>query len=196
MSPSRFLLPVMAMAPFAMAALTPGCSSNSSPTPRVALFSQLGNSTAHPQAECKLTFADWVDVGSVGDNKVPGSSTTPVDDGGQDQGHNIHVTACSVTGEGDGFLVNVSVTVDGQGAFTVNGHFGKTGTQTGIQAVFSRGDTGTFTESDCTADYPRQEMGVEAGRIWAQVHCPNEVFASQGRTCQGFAEFRFENCTQ
>jgi hypothetical protein len=203
MTPRRFFLVASVLAPLALVA-APGCSSTSNPTSRVALFSQLGNSTAHPQDQCKLTFGDWVNVGSVGNNKVPGSPTAPINDGDTDQGHNIHVTACSVSAGGDGFDVNVSVTVDGAGAFTVNGHFTKTGPNTGINVVFSRGDTGTFTEGanippgdpGCTADFPRPEMGVEAGRIWAHVLCPNETLQSQNRVCQGEAEFRFENCSQ
>jgi hypothetical protein len=199
MSPTRFLVPALALATTAIATM-PGCSSSSSPTPRVALFAQLGASVDHPQDVCKQTFGDWVTVGSIGDNKLPGASTAPVNDGDSDQGHHISVTACSVTGDNGGFLVNVSVTVQGVGAFTVNGHFNAGTTNTGIQAVFSRGDTGTFTESDCTADFKRDgndapEMGVAGGRVWATVYCPNETLQAQGRVCKGQAEFRFENCS-
>jgi hypothetical protein len=172
-----------------------GCSSDAGPSARVALFSQVGNGT-HTQDECKLgAFQDWVNVGHVGDNKLPGDQTAPVNTGDAWEGHTVTATACNVTGEGDGFQVNVSVTLEGIGSFTANGHFTASQPVTPVQGVFQRQDTGSFSQSDCTATYPRPEMGVAGGRVWAYIDCPNTKLPAQNRTCAAHAEFRFENCT-
>jgi hypothetical protein len=191
MRPSRIVVPVIA----ALACVVwMGCSSNTNPTARIAVLSQVGQGT-HTPNECQLgPFADWVTVGKVGDARIPGDPTTAVNSGDVWAGHTVTATACNVSHDGDGFQVNVSVTVDGQGSFTVNGHFTKSPPFT-AETIFQRGDTGSFKQEDCAVTYPREEMGIDGGRVWAHVDCPNIVFPGQHRTCAGTAEFRFENCT-
>ena len=201
MTPSRNLLRavVVATAPLALVlASSAGCSDKTNPTSRVALFSQLGTSNAHPQAQCQLgPLHDWVTVGQLGPNRLPGDPTVPVNDGDPWNGQTIHITACSIVPSGGGFIVNASVTQDGQGSFTVNTvntPLAAQGPVTGIQAIFARGDTGSFRQDNCTVTFPRPEMGVKAGAVWGQIDCPDVVYPGQNRTCAAAAEFRFENC--
>jgi hypothetical protein len=193
---------VPALATLALvAALAPACSSAAIPPFKVALYSQLGNSTDHPATQCQLTYTEWLNVGAVGAGQTPGALTVPVTDGDTDQGRAISVPICSVVAAGDGYDVNVSVKVGGSagGSFSVNGHFTGAGTQTNIQAVFQRGDTGAFKENDCQATLgtaARPEMGIAPGRVWAMIECPNVILSNSARVCRAAAEFRFENCSQ
>ncbi len=176
----------------------PGCGDKTNPTAHVALTSNLGNTADHPQAQCQLgSQQPWVNIGVLGNAKIPGQNSTVVNDGDSWQGQAVHITACSVLQNGPNYEVHVSVTQDGQGSFTVNTvstPITQGGPITGIQGIFARGDTGTFRQDDCTISFPRSEMGVKGGAIWAQIDCPNAVFGGQNRTCGGTAEFRFENC--
>lgn len=200
MTPSRSFLSTLAAVVAIPAAVlaVPGCGDKTNPTSHVAIQSTLGNTTAHPQAECQLgSQLPWVNIGVLGSSKIPGSNSQIVNDGDSWQGQAVHVTACSVLQNGSNYEVHVSVTQDGQGSFTVNTvntPITFPGPVSGIQVIFARGDTGSFRQDDCTLTFPRDEMGVKGGAIWAQVECPNAVFSGQHRTCGGSAEFRFENC--
>ncbi len=203
MTPSRtFLSPLAASVLVCLVAgsvvAATGCGTKTNPTSHVAVQSTLGNSTAHPQAQCQLgSQLPWVNIGVLGSSKIPGDNSTVVNDGDAWQGQNVHVTACSVLQSGTNYDVHVSVTQDGQGSFSVNTvgtPITYPGPVSGIQAIFQRGDTGSFRQDDCTLSFPRPEMGLKGGAIWAQVDCPNVVFSGQNRTCSGSAEFRFENC--
>ncbi len=200
MTPSRIFLSTLAAVAFSSTAVLslPGCGSKSNPVSHVALQSTLGNSPDHPQAQCQLgSQGPWLNVGVVGSSKIPGSNSTIVNDGDVWAGQTVHITACSVLQSGANYEVHVSVTQDGTGSFTVNTvntPVSAPGPVSGIQVIFARGDTGTFRQNDCTLSFPRDEMGVKGGAIWAQVDCPNVVFGSQNRTCAASAEFRFENC--
>jgi hypothetical protein len=140
-------------------------------------------------------FVTWLAIGQVGDNKPPGQATVAVASGDAWDGHTVTATACSVAPSGDGFQVNVSAILDGVGALTLNGRLNAQGPIPGVQAVFTRYDTGSFSQDDCTATFPRPEMGIAGGRVWVHVDCQNLKLASQNRTCSGLAELRFENCT-
>src|SRR3954464_4881994 len=63
----------------------PGCSDPPPPTPRAAVFSQMGNGTgasAHTQDECKLgPTNDWVIIGSIGPDRAPDKAPVPIDNG-------------------------------------------------------------------------------------------------------------------
>jgi hypothetical protein len=196
---SRFVLSA-ALASIAALVAAPGCSSED-PVSRVAIYSELGDSAAHPHGECQLAKAPWLVVGAVGNGKSTSlDATTPINDG--DQG--VHITACSVVAEGNGFRVNVSVRLDGSngGALAVDGHLNSDRSQSSVRAVFSRSDTGAFSQSNCTATFTRDgenapEMGVAGGRVWANVNCPDAELTTQGtRVCGANAEFRFENCSE
>ncbi len=204
MTPSRILLPASLFIPVALAVM-PGCSDKTKPTSQAALCAQVGNGT-HTQDQCQLGAQhDWVVVGEVGLCKPTGApKSTVVQNGDAWAGHGVQITACSVIPEADGLQVNVSVTMESQGTVTVNGHFplvapntshAGAAAVTGLTAVFARADTGQFIgRGDCTASFPRDEMGTQPGGLWLQLDCPNVANASQNRTCTASAELRFENC--
>lgn len=179
----------------------PACSSDSQATPRVWLTSTLGAGSqqgVNDATVCQFSAQDpWIFIGS---------ETASVSDGDTDSatGNTVSVT-CTVVPEGDGFHVQASAKLGSQGAVTVTGHFANNtpavSTDSPIQnisAAFSRADTGTFTESTCTATYTTnpQYMGVAAGRVWVDIDCPTATYASQNRTCEGKAMLKFENCGQ
>ena len=156
--------------------------------PRVTLDSELGpgvESGVNDTAKCQLTKTPWV---------VIGDATHPVSDGDTQTGTKVTV-ACRVAAEAGGFTVSAKASL-GLNSVQISGHFENQGVQPNIHAVFSRGDTGTFAEDDCTARYTTGSEGVAAGRVWAVLDCPHAVLAAQDRTCLGTAEFKFENCTQ
>src|SRR5690349_878662 len=98
MTPSRIALSAIALGLTCASWL--GCSSDAGPPARIAVFSQVGNGK-HTQDECKLgSFLDWVIVGKVGDNNIPGSATVPVNSGDAWEGHTVNATACNVTTDG------------------------------------------------------------------------------------------------
>jgi hypothetical protein len=193
MTPSRVLISAIAIGLASASWL--GCSSDPGPTPRVALNSQLGSSTAHPQDVCKQSSAAWIVIGAVGDQATAGSPTVPVNSGDAWNGHTVTATTCSVGADGDGFQVDVAVTLDTVGSFTVHGHFTTTGPIPGVQGIFQRSDTGSFSQNDCNVTFPRPEMTVAPGRVWGQIDCPDASFPAQNRICHASAEFRFENCS-
>jgi hypothetical protein len=39
-------------------------------------------------------------------------------------------------------------------------------------------------------------MGIGPGKIWGTIDCPNAAQSSNMQTCEGKAEFLFENCGQ
>ena len=161
-----------------------------SATRRVTLSSQLGpgdESGVNDSAKCQLATQTWV---------VIGDNTHPVYDGATQTGMKVSVE-CRVAVEGSGFIVAGRATLDTMGSVEITGHFDPTGVQSAVHAVFTRGDTGSFVEDDCTASYAANRiMGVAAGRVWATLTCPHATFSAQSRTCLGTAEFRFENCSQ
>ena len=179
---------------------TPACSNDTPSTPRVSLQSYLGAGTqagVNDSTVCSFAAdSTWILIGDP-------TTTTSVSDGDTDSatGNTVSVS-CKVYPETDGFHVEANAKLGVQGAVTVSGHFttntGDTSAPalTNIEADFSRADTGSFTQSTCTASYTSnpQYMGVAAGRIWADIDCPTATYASQNKTCEGKASFKFENC--
>jgi hypothetical protein len=55
----------------------------------------------------------------------------------------------------------------------------------------------TFADSSCTAhfDTTRGE-GIAAGRVWAEVDCPNAANPAVQKVCAATMQLRFENCAQ
>lgn len=179
---------------------TPACSSDTAATPRVELASYLGAGTqagVNDSTVCSFAAdSTWILIGDP-------TNQTSVSDGDTDPatGNAVSVT-CSVYPETDGFHVDANAKLGVQGAVTISGHFtANTGDSSlvlsNIEADFSRADTGSFTESNCTATYTSnpQYEGVAAGRIWADIDCPTATYASQSKTCEGKATFKFENCS-
>lgn len=197
MTPSRIFLPACLLAPLALVVAS-GCSSKTNPTSRVAVYTEFGNGT-HSQDECRLgPKVQWASIGQLGPNRQPGDPTVPVNDGDAWQGHSVHIQACSVIADGNGFQVNVSATIEGAegGTVSFNGKFLPAQDNASIMGVFSRQDTGQFVDPACTAKFDRPEMGVKAGAVWASLDCPNAANKGQNRVCAGSAEIRFENCDQ
>ena len=136
---------------------------------------------------------------------------TTVADGNTQAGAPVHV-ACSVVASGGGFDVKASATVEGLngGTLTLAGHVTLSAGGTDLSATFTNANNGSFSQtSGCTVTYtgdPTPQMpAVAPGRIWGHLSCP---FASRSdelapnpdggamipRTCDGSADFLFENC--
>lgn len=123
----------------------------------------------------------------------------PVPTGESVNGHGVSLE-CSVRPEGDKFIVNGSISLQGGGSVTFGGSFTKTGTQTGISAGFSTLDIGSFQASDCTFTFTTAQLKeggpLESGRLWGTLKCPHLARSDQNRVCDGSAEIRMENCAQ
>ena len=128
----------------------------------------------------------------------------PVVSGGTFQGAPVAV-ACAVTG---GFALNLTAGKEGFGQMTIDGNVDLTGGAAIAATIISSGIT--FTEANCTIAYtfmgsPVPTTPVARGRVWGHLSCPSMTDGQQrlingGRlaqeTCDGEADFRFENCTQ
>jgi hypothetical protein len=184
-----------------------GCSDEPQATPRVTFESQVVPG-AHTQQECPGRTGAWLEIGSFGnpalgrvDPANPESDlldpVRPVDDGASDQQGTVTIS-CSVTEKGDGFDVRATAQLTGAtgGAVTITGLFRPTGDQPDITvSLTKRGET--FSSSKCIARFETQlGHAVAAGRVWANVECPDAEFASAQQICKSSAQFRFENCTQ
>jgi hypothetical protein len=161
------------------------------------------------------------DAGTVG---VPDPLDTlnAVPSGHSDDGAGVTVS-CTVAQTGPNtFDVNANAQLDGQGSLTLSASMlgsDATMVQPNVTLTLERGmsapaPNGTFSESDCTFDYgqespanqldevdtsatPDTHQGIAPGRIWGNIICPNIVNTSgQTRTCQAYAELRFENCNE
>jgi hypothetical protein len=156
---------------------------------RVTIESQMGPGVepgVNDAAKCQLTTAPWI---------IIGDAAHAVSNGDTQAGAKVAVQ-CRVAVDGPGYAVSAKATLGGD-SIEIAGHFQTQGVQPTIRAIFTRGDTGSFAEEDCTARYATNtNQGVATGRVWAVLDCPHAVFAAQSRTCLGTAEFKFENCTQ
>lgn len=163
------------------------CSDPVPATPKAFIAAQLGpgnDQGVNDSTKCRLTTQSWLTLGT---------STVSIENGTKQSDADV-VVSCAVTPEGDGYRVSASATLTPGGTLSVTGLFHKTGTQQNIYASFTRGDTGSFKQSDCTVEYKGGSMGVDAGKVWGVLTCPKEYLSGQDRTCLGTAEFKFENC--
>jgi hypothetical protein len=148
-------------------------------------------SNANPQSALKIGMA--------------AAAPVPVASGDTFQGAAISVS-CAVTG---GFMVNLQASKQGSGTMLILGNVDATSGGSGILAhLVSNGLS--YTESDCTIAYtylggPVPTTPVAAGRIWAHLKCPSMTNGQQrllgngmyvAETCDGEADFLFENCQQ
>ncbi len=191
-----------------------GCSSDKKATARVTFDSdiQAGSHTVSkdPETAC-MDDGPFLAIGSFGNpgaGKNPDGSpvdpVTPVDDG-TGFGQGTASVTCSVTAEGDGFHVSATAALGGAkgGEFYIDGHFTAMGDQGNINASFSSQGRGNYIADGksgstlCTARYDQPLMAVAAGRVWADIDCPDasDRGGSQ-RICHLSAQFRFENCNQ
>jgi hypothetical protein len=181
----------------ALAALF-ACSNNAPAVPQVYIQASL-DPGSHPSNICPLlASASSFTIGSQG---------SPAQDGSSQNGAGVSVT-CTVTPNADGtFNVTANAAVDGQsgGALYISGTFGAApGPVSKITASFTQGgNTGAFKDvTECTVTYSGNQ-GVAAGRVWGNLECPNAVNMDKAVagtmgfwTCEGVAEFKFENCGQ
>ena len=171
-------------------ALVPACSSNAPAVPQAGISVEVtpGSNTS---AQCPVALPD--NVWNIGD-----ANLAPVKDGDSQSGAPVHVT-CTVRANNGGFDVVGDIELQGKGSFTVQGHMSgdTTQSQPGITATFVlAGGTGSWNESDCNVTFPQSDMGIAAGRIWAQIDCPTMKDPNRGTQCDGNAQFRLENCNQ
>ncbi len=170
-----------------------GCSSSAPPLP-LAYVNSLFVGPGSSGAACSYSSGTWIQIEnapSAPDDAVQTGETT-------DKGASVTVS-CSVHANSDGsFAVTATATLGGLGGggLTVSGTFTSMGTQMNIQGVFTRGDTGTYQENDCTVAYDKTGMGIAAGRVWGDLSCPNESRSGEStpESCAAQAEFKFENC--
>lgn len=181
--------PILALVAVACSAFA--CTDEDNPPPKVFVYAQIGPGTekgVNDATACKLTTEPWLDLGT---------SQTSVESGTKQSESRVSVT-CSVKPEGAGYRVSASAALERRGSFTVTGLFKADGQQTGISGSFTRGDTGTFRQNDCVAEYgPGMGVGRDGnrGRVWAKLTCQQAAFVGgQDRTCLGTSEFKFENC--
>jgi len=201
------------LALLAASAVATGCSNNPAPVPDAFVAALVGpgnNGTA-----CHFgTPQQWLDIGTP----VAGKPTT-VQDGNAQAGSTVHVS-CSISTSGNGFDVNLNATQEGLmgGSVTITSPPG-TGavTQsgaTGITAAFESGTNGTYRDSNCSisftynGDAVPDQPPLAGGRIWGHLSCPNAVNptqtvpdadgggGTQSVTCDGEADFLFEQCGQ
>lgn len=165
-----------------------------SAVPRVTFDSAYSPGT-HPAADCGKAGTALL-IGSFG-NPALGEPVRPVADGAMD-GDGTVAVSCSVTADGDAFQVNAHAQLTGSkgGAVTLSGRMANVGDQTGISVSITQlGET--FADSGCTARFDATlGQGIAAGRVWAQVDCPNAANAAAQRICTAAMQLRFENCTQ
>lgn len=173
---------------------TVGCSEEEQATPKVTFTSEITSGT-HPSADCRET-GPWLNIGSFG-NVSTGEKVQPVDDGGEFGQGNAQVT-CSVTGEGDAFVVKATATLTGAqgGSVTIEGKLKPTGENPDVAMTFSAFNKATYTTRKCTIRYTEQLQTVAAGRVWGYFDCPEVRNDQQQRVCAAQGQLRFENCAQ
>lgn len=179
---------------------------NTPATPQVAITADLRQQGSTPAGfdSCPTfgTGGSWMRIGEFrGPTK---DETSVVVDGADQNGANVSIE-CSVAPGGKGFMVDLTAELAGAegGSVRIQGDFSTSGEQTGVNAVFQRGDFGQFSASDCTVTYYNTETedeskasfrGVAAGRVWGFLRCGATVNASSKKACFATAQFRFENC--
>ena len=129
-----------------------------------------------------------------------------VDDGTPVAGAGIVRVVCSVVASGDGFDVALGASLNGPGDefLAIAGHFTLQGAS-GVTGTFGESQTGTFTSNNCTVAFtyggrPIVTSGgpVDPGRVWGHVSCPNAAGLNtcSPTSCDGEADFLFENCAE
>jgi len=189
------------------AAVTSGCKDEVQATPRVTFDSSIALGK-HSSKECTQT-GSWFKIGSFGNPALgrtnpddPASPLVdpvkPVEDGGDDQQGKASVS-CSVVESGDGFDVALHAELSGAtgGAMTITGRLLRAVESKGVSAALTRKGETYNGAGNCTVTF-NTAIGhaIAAGRVWAQLDCPDAEAPSQQRICATTAEFRFENCAQ
>jgi hypothetical protein len=189
----------------AACAAASACSNKTPPTPDAFVAATVGVGAQSSPMMCGFgSRATFVALGTP-----TGPKPTTVRDG--DQGASV---SCTVSAVGSGFDIDLNVTSSGLqgGSLTVTSPSGMGAVTTqggmGIRASFTSGQSGEFSESDCTIAFTYNGTTVPdsppiaAGRIWGHISCPKakeqsgQQMGSQPSQCDGEADFLFEQCGQ
>jgi len=181
----------------AIGVLSVGCDDEEKATPQVIFSGTIQNATGK---DCRDS-GDLFTVGDFGNPAANIASTTVPTGGAFGQG-TVDVV-CSVIPSGtDEFQVDATVNLSGAtgGLFKLEGKFKTTGDQANLRVIASaKRSANGYDERDrgCIARYTETNMGVAAGRVWAEIECPNAINTSDdNRACKITTQFRFENCAQ
>jgi hypothetical protein len=178
-----------------------GCTDDEKATPQI-IFD--GNIERGGAVKCQ-DVGDLFKVGDFGNLAAEPPVPSQAVKDGDAFGQGAVSVSCSVVSSGaNQFSVNASVDLSGAtgGLFRVSGTFTTSGEQQNVQAFFSsRKSTNSYQQNQgCTVTYTNPAvMGVAAGRVWGHIVCPKALNVKLGdpdNTCQGVADFRFENCAQ
>jgi len=198
----------------AACATASACSSNPAPTAQAFVAATVGVGPMSNSTVCNLgTVEPWVDVGTA----VGGTGTPVTQANGSNQGGAKVDVSCTVAASGNGFDIDLNVTLEGLngGSVTITSPGGMGAvTQSGgsgITGVFENGTQGKYRETDCTIAFMYNGQPVvtsggplAAGRIWGHISCPTAEISGQtvmvdGGTqnvqCDAEADFLFEQCS-
>lgn len=180
-----------------ISAVVAGCGSDKTVPQQVyvnATISPTDASVADPTLCMHSDGSELLQIGSVDSS----GSYSLVENESTFNGATVQVQ-CSVIASGSGFTVRGTATRSGNqtgGTVTISGTFTSSGTQSGISVILNSAANGLYEESDCTAVYANDNMGVASGRVWAAFTCPDLKLSGQANVCLGATEIRFENCSQ
>jgi hypothetical protein len=195
--PSGMRFPLFALGlPVFLPLFLTGCSDDPAPPARVYIVTQVGQGTesgVNDSAKCGLPTQEWLRIGT---------REVPVESGAKIGDTRVEVT-CSVKQEGAGFRIALNAFQERTGSFLANGLMTSSGPQQGgITGSFTRGDTGTFAENNCSVNFEGDTaMGIGPGKIWGNITCDHATarggaqLNGQDRTCKGVTiPMRFERC--
>jgi hypothetical protein len=186
---------------------THGCSNSPGPPAQAFVYGEIGPGTMSgidDSGACGQGDLTW----TLGNPVSP--SPVSLADGSTQVGEGVKVS-CSVDPSGDGFDVQLAAELDGPtgGTLFVSGQVTASG-GTGLSATFTTEGQTFEAMNNCTFTLmyngsPLPSGGQPAsGRIWGHLDCPLSVEDSQQgigadggtitRTCDGSADFLFENC--
>jgi hypothetical protein len=179
------------------------CSNNSSPPPDAFISGSLDSGQNGPQCPLAGVATGILNIGTNTPNKP-----TTVQDGGSNGGGNVSV-ACKVTPNGNNFDIDLSAEQQGTSGATlaVTGTVDPTMGGMNLVGSFSSAQDGSYSSNSCILTYTYGGMAVPvspyvaAGRIWAHISCPKaqnmaQDVAGKPASCDGEADFLFEQCSQ
>ncbi len=185
------------------------CSNSPGPPAKAYLSATIGPGSltgVNDASACSMQSDIPYQIGNPVANKP-----TEYEDGSHQGGGSVHVF-CTVDQSGNGFNINVSAQIlgsDMSGSMSISGTVNQNGSSSGLRGIFATAGQ-QFVDSNCTFtqtynNNPLPAGGAPAsGRIWGHIDCPNAeesgmfgLGADGGavtRTCEGSADFLFENC--
>jgi hypothetical protein len=178
--------------------LAPGCSNNTTQPAQAAIIWTVSPGT-NSAAVCGSGGNDTWTIGNPeGHPIVTASNGTNF--------NNVPVSlSCTVSPNSTGFSVTAVAQYGSYGSLSLHGQITVTpgasqpGPQTGITGTFVSGNglIASLSESNCTITFSQnQSMGIAPTRIWGVIDCPQATTTNGDTTCDGNAEFLFEDCGQ